>query len=152
MKPYFAIVMLLSLLSLNVHAAVHKWVDADGNVHYSDVRPDEDTQTQGVRNVTGKDQEGASPSYTPKNYAEREAEMKKAKQAKDEAAQRKAQQDAEAETKKSNCATARENVRTLEDNQYVTTYNENGERVIMNDATRAQRLEDARKAISTYCN
>ncbi len=150
MKPYFAIVI-LSLVSLHVHAGVHKWVDADGNVHYSDAPPAEVT-TQTVRNIAGKDQTETPASNSPKSVAEREAEMKKAKQAKEEAAQRKAQQDAEAETKKSNCATARQNVRTLEDNQYVTTYSESGERVVMNDATRAQQLETARKAISAYCN
>lgn len=151
MKPCFAIVI-LSLVSLNVHAELHKWVDADGNVHYSDSRPSEDTQTQGVRNVTGKDQAGASPSYTPKSYAEREAEMKKAKQTKEEAAQKKAQQDADAEARKSNCAGARESARILEESPRIATYDANGERSYIDDATRAQRLEDARKAISANCN
>lgn len=151
MKPYFAIVI-LSLVSLNVHAGVHKWVDADGNIHYSDTRPDEDTQTQEVRNVTGKDQAGSSPSYTPKSYIEREAEMKKAKQTKDEAAQKKAQQDADAEAKKSNCSAARENARVLEESPRLVTYDANGERSYLDDDARTQRLEEARKAISANCN
>ena len=151
MKPCF-VIAILSLVSLNVHADVHKWVDAAGNVHYSDVRPDEDTQTQGIRNVTGKDREGASPSFTPKSYAEREAEMKKAKQNKEEELKKKAQEEAVAETKKSNCAAARENARTLETSTNIITYADNGEITSLDNATRTQRLEDARKAISTYCN
>jgi hypothetical protein len=151
MKSYFAIVI-LSLLSLNIHAAVQKWVDADGNIHYSDTRPDEDTETKSVRTFVGKDSAGASPSYTPKTYAEREAEMKKAKQGKEEEQKKKTQQDAVAEAKKSNCAAARENARTLETGARIVTYDDKGESTYLDDDARAQRMEEARKAISANCN
>jgi flagellar motility protein MotE (MotC chaperone) len=151
MKRILAIVA-LSLLSLNAHAGLIKWVDSEGKVHYSDTAPNQDTATQAVPNFIGKDQAGTSPSYTPKSYAEREAEMKKANLIKDEAEKKKAQQKAEADTKKSNCAAARENARVLEDSPRVATYDANGERSFMDDNTRAQRLEDARKAISANCD
>lgn len=148
----FLIIVTLSLLSLNAHAGLIKWTDSDGKVHYSDTPPNQDTATKEVTNFTGKDQAGTSPGYTPKSYVEREAEMKKAKLSKDEAEQKKAQEKAAAETKKSNCAAARENARVLEDSPRVATYDANGERSFMDDSTRAQRLEEARKVISENCN
>lgn len=148
----FLVVVTLSLLSASAHAGLVKWVDSDGKVHYSDAPPTPDATTQAVPNFTGKDQGGSSPAYTPKSYAEREAEMKKAKLSKDEAEQKKAQQKAQEEAKKSNCAAARENARVLQDSPRVVTYDANGERSFMDDETRAQRLSEAQKVISENCN
>jgi hypothetical protein len=150
MRTYFALLVLI-FFSLNAHAKVQKWVDAEGNVHYSDTIPPEDTEARAVHNFTGKGQAG-TPGYTPKTVAEREAELKKNKQGKEDAAQKQAEQDKLAETKKSNCAAARENARVLEESPRIVTYDEKGERTFIDDAARAQRLEEARKVISDSCN
>lgn len=151
MKPYFAIVI-MSLLTSNAHAEMHKWIDANGNVQYSDSVPPGVTTTQTVRNVAGKGQVQAPATYSPKSYVEREAELKKTKQEKEDASQKKARQAAEADTKKQNCTMARENARTLEESARVVTYDANGERTFMDDATREQRLAEARKSITENCN
>ncbi|MBI5891412.1 MAG: DUF4124 domain-containing protein [Nitrosomonadales bacterium] len=152
MKSCFAIV-LLALVSLNARAGVHKWVDPDGTVHYSDTRPqNNDIETQAVRNVAGKDLAEAPAASSPKSLAEREAEMKKARQEKMEAAEKQQQQDAQVQAKKSNCAAARENERTLEQSPRIVTYDEKGEKTYMEDSTRAQKLEEARRIIRESCN
>jgi hypothetical protein len=150
MKPFFAIIT-LALISLNAHAGLNKWVDAEGKVHYSDTPPPEVT-TQTVRNISGKGQENAPASYSPKSYAEREAEMKKSKQAKEEALQKKAQEDAMAETKKRNCEAAHHNAKSIEDGMRIVTYDADGKQVYLDDSARAQRLEEARKAMKDNCN
>ena len=150
MKRYFTIIT-LALISFNVHAELNKWVDADGKVHYSDTPPPE-VAAKSVRTFAGKDQTEAPASYTPKSLAEREAEMKKAKQAKEDAAKSKAEEDARADAKKRNCEGARQNAKSLEEGGRIYTYDEKGERSYMDDAARAQRLEEARKAISANCN
>ena len=148
---YSFVIIALSLLSLNAYAGLNKWVDAEGKVHYSDIAPPE-VSTETVRNVAGKGQENAPASFTPKSLAEREADLKKSKQEKEDALAKKAQQDAQAEARKENCRAARENVQTLEQSPNIVTYDANGERSYMDDAARAQRLEEARKAIGTDCN
>lgn len=150
MKHYLTIITLL-LICFDAHAGLSKWVDADGKVHYSD-SPPPNVETQSVRNISGKEQADTSVKYSPKSIAEREAEYKKAKQEKEKAMQEKAQQDARAETKKRNCAAARENLRTLEASSRVVTYDAKGERTYLDDAARAQKLEEARKVISESCN
>ena len=150
MKRFFFTIA-LSMLCLNSHAALNKWVDAEGKVHYSDIPPP-DVATETVRNIAGKEQAEAPATHAPKSAAEREAEMKKTKKAQEEAAQKQAQKDAEAETRKKNCAAARENTQALEQSPRIVTYDANGDRSFMDDATRAQRLEDARKTISSDCN
>jgi hypothetical protein len=151
MRFLISTVLLLSI-SLTAHAGIKKWVDADGNVHYSDSGPEDNTQTQSVRNIAGKDQANAPSGYTPKSPAEREAEMKKARKLKDEAAQKQAEQDTRSAAKKQNCEIARQNAKTLEESPRVIKYDANGERVVMEDDARAKNLEEARKAISENCN
>jgi hypothetical protein len=151
MKSYFLIVA-LALTSLNAHAALHKWVDADGKVHYSDTVPSEATTSQTVQNVSGKGPENAPATYSPKSVAEREMAIKKSRQAKDDAAQKKAEQDSKAEAKNSNCEGARHNARIIEEGVRVVTYDANGERTFLDDDARARKLEEARQAISNNCN
>ena len=150
MKSCFALVV-LTFIGLNAHAGVNKWVDAEGKVHYSDAPPPE-VQTQTVRNISGKGQTEAPASYSPKSYSEREAEMKKSKLEKEEASKKTAQQEADAKAKQSNCEAARQNVRSLEAGGRIVTYDANGERNYMEDDARAQRLEEAQKSVSDYCN
>ena len=150
MKLWSAIIA-LSLLGLNAHAGLNKWVDAEGKVHYSDAPPPE-VKTETVRNVSGKGQTEAPASYSPKSYSEREAEMKKSKLEKEEASKKTAQQEADAKAKQTNCEAARQNVRSLEAGGRIVTYDANGERTYMEDDARTQRLEEAQGAVSKYCN
>jgi type IV secretory pathway VirB10-like protein len=150
MKRYF-LVITLAMISLNAYAGLNKWVDAEGKVHYSDTPPPE-VKTQSVRNISGKGQADAPASFAPKSLAEREAAMKKSKQAKEDDSQKKAEQENIEETKRRNCEASRQNKKTIEDGVRVTTYDEKGERTVMDDSARAQQLEEANKAISANCN
>jgi Domain of unknown function (DUF4124) len=141
----------LILFALNANAALNKWVDANGKVHYSDtVPPDVDSQT--VRSVAGSDESNAPATYTPKSYVEREAELKKENKKNADAARKQAEKDKQAETRKKNCAAAQENVRVLENSPRIATYNDKGEKTYMDDTARAQSLEDARKVVSDSCD
>jgi hypothetical protein len=150
MRHCFAVI-LLSLIGLNAHAGVNKWVDSEGKVHYSDTPPPE-VKTESVRNISGKGQEEAPATYSSKSYAEREAEMKKAKLEKEEASKKTAQQQADADAKKRNCEAARQSARSLEEGGRIYTYDESGERSYLDDAARERRLSEARKAVSDFCN
>lgn len=149
---YHLVIIALALTSLNAHAGLNKWVDANGVVHYSDTVPPGITKSETVRSMAGKGQANAPATVSPKSVAEREAELKKAKQEKEDASQKKSQKDEEAATKKNNCEAARENARALEEGGRIVTYDANGERSYLDDNARAQRLEEARKAVSANCN
>jgi len=151
MKRSFSILG-IALISLSAHAGLSKWVDAEGKVHYSDTVPPEVTQSQTVRNISGKSQGDTPTGYSPKSLAEREADLKKSKQAKAAAAEKQSQQDAQAEAKSRNCDAARQNAKAIEDGMRIVSYDTNGERIIMDDETRAKKLEEARQTISANCN
>ncbi len=151
MKRYFSVIALFAF-SLTAHAGLNKWVDADGKVHYSDAPPPENVKAESVKNIAGKGQTEAPATFSPKSIAEREAELKKSKQAKEETAAKKAQQEAETAAKKQNCTTSQQNLRTLQEASRIVTYDEKGEKTYLDDAAREQRMDEARKNISAYCN
>lgn len=151
MKHCLATVALFIFI-LNAHAAAHKWVDADGKVHYSDSIPPEVTTAETVRNISRKGEAEAPVTIPAKSIAEREAEYKKSKHEKEESSQRKTQEESRVDEKKHNCEVARQNLRTLEEGGRIVTYDANGERTYLDDSTREQRLAEAQKSVSENCN
>lgn len=153
------LLILLTLISASALAGLHKWVDADGKVHYSDQPPPANVKATTLRSTSSaKDsatESGAAASSAPaapKTIAEREAELKKAQQAKKEAADMAAQEQAEADAKKASCASARQNLRTLQEGARIMEIGANGERTYLSDEGRQQRMDKAQQDISTYCD
>lgn len=150
MKLFLFICLLFA--SLNTYAALNKWVDAEGKVHYSDSRPI-DAKVQTLRSsVAPESIAPTSSTYAPKTLAEREVEWKKSQQAKEKADKKAADDKKNNDIKQKNCVSARSNLAGLEHTQRLVTYNEKGERTYVDEAGRNQQLEEARKAISTFCN
>jgi hypothetical protein len=144
---------LLILISANAFAAVNKWVDAQGRIHYSDQPPPtSEVKAEALRSTSNTEgSAGTSAPAAPKTIAEREAELKKAQQAKQEAADKAAQKQAAEEIKKSNCAAAQQYLRSLQSGVRMMEVGPNGEQSIVTDEQRQQRLEKAQKDVSTHC-
>lgn len=151
MKNYLILVLLL--FSVDSHAALNKWVDASGKVHYSDEPPPANAkvETIHVSADTGGTSSASATSAT-KSIAEQELELKKTKQAREDKEKEAEKLKEAARTKLHNCDLARDNLRVLTDSPRIATYGDNGERSYMDDATRQQRLEEGRKLVDQYCN
>jgi len=152
------LLILLMLACANTFAAVSKWVDAQGQVHYSDQPPPPEVDAITLHPASGT--EGAagaggaaatSAPAAPKTIAEREAELKKAQQAKQAAADKAAQKQAAEDARKANCANAQENLRTLRAGIRMVEIDASGERSYMDDAQRQQRIEKAQQDITSLC-
>jgi flagellar motility protein MotE (MotC chaperone) len=153
------LLILLMLASANTFAAVSKWVDAQGRVHYSDQPPPPEVKAETLRSAS--DSEGTagisgvtatSAPAAPKTIAEREAELKKAQQAKQAAADKDVQKQAATDARKANCANAQQNLRTLQTGIRMMDVDANGERSYIDDKQRQQRIEKAQQEISNLCN
>lgn len=152
MKYFLAICLLLT--GFNTHAALHKWVDSEGKVHYSDTAAPPAVKSQKLRESVPSQSISSSNAAAPapKTEAEREADRKRAQKEKAEAEQKTAQQQEEASNKLKNCENARSNLVTLERSPRLVTYDAKGEPTYLDDNARQQRIEEANKAISNYCN
>ena len=153
--------VLLLLFSVNAFAALNKWVDADGKVHYSDQPPPVNVQAKTLRtapaqapdvgSAAAQSAKAGSAPAAAKTYVEKEAELKKAQLAKKEAADKAAQQQAAADARAANCAAAQQNLRTLQTIPRISEIDENGERVFVSDEQRQQRIEKAQQTVSSVC-
>src|SRR5450759_1019159 len=153
------LLILLMLASANTFAAISKWVDVQGRVHYSDQPPPPEAKAETLRSASDSEGTAGTSGVTatsapaaPKTIAEREAELKKAQQAKQAAADKDVQKQAATEARKANCATAQENLITLQSGVRLTEINANGERYYLDDKQRQQRIEKAQQEISNLCN
>lgn len=152
------LLILLMLSSANAFAAISKWVDAQGQVHYSDQPPPPEAKAETLRSASGNEGTAGTSGVTaasapaaPKTIAEREAELRKAQQAKQEAADKAAQKQAATDAVKANCATAQQNLRTLQAGVRMVEIDANGERSYIDDTQRQQRIEKAQQEISNLC-
>lgn len=153
------LLVLLVLISANALAALNKWVDANGKVHYSDQMPPANVKATTLRPTAFTDSPPSASgvaasgvSGAPRNIADTEAEFKNAKQAKKEAADKAAQEQAKAEASKAKCADLQQSILALESGVRLSVFAANGERTYMDDAQRQQDLAKARQAFSTHCN
>jgi hypothetical protein len=149
MKYYLA--ALLMLASMSAHAELHKWVDAQGNVHYSDAAPPADAKEQQLNLPTAP---AAAPSGAApdKSIFDRESDLEKALKAKAEADKQAQQKQQEAESRRKNCGIARENLRTLQNAPRIMTYDDQGNQVYMDDAARQRSTDEAQQAVEKYCD
>ena len=105
MNKYLLIIFML--VSPNAFSSLTKWVDANGQVHYSDVPPIPDANIKILRKTSGDtdpkstdESTASSAPATSKTIAEREVELKKEQQAKKEAADKSAKQQARSEERR----------------------------------------------------
>ena len=146
------LLFLLMLTCTNTFAAISRWVDSNGQVHYSDQIPPPDVQKKTLRTVedTQASREASSVG-APKTIAEREAELKKNEIAKKAAADKDAQKQAAAAAQKASCTSAQQNLSILNSGMRLMEADANGQIGYMDDNQRAQRIAQAQKDISANC-
>ena len=147
----YCIAVLLMLLSVSAHAELHKWVDAAGNVHYSDAVPPADAKEEQVR-IPQAPAGTSAEAPAEKSIMERDADLKKALKAKDKAAQQAELEQKNAAIRQRNCENSRNSLRALENAPRIASYDAQGNQIIIDDSTREEKIKQARKAVSDFCN
>ena len=150
MNKYLLLISLM-LASTNALAAISKWVDSNGQMHYSDTPPPPNVKKKSLRSSSEAEDSAASGVAAPKTLAEREAELKKNQKEKKEATDKAAKERANQETTKEACSTAKQNLMALQQGMRIVEIDEKGERSFIDDNQRAKRTEKAQKDISNYC-
>ncbi len=145
------LLILLALASTNAFAEINKWVDDQGQVHYSDQPPPSDAQSKTLRTTDENPDSTSGGTAENKTFVEREAELKKEKAEKQSAADKSAQKQAAEDTLKANCLSAQENLRSLQSGARIMQIDDKGERSYLNDTQLQQRIENAQQNVSKYC-
>ena len=150
------LVILMTFLSVAIAAQdLYRWVDADGNVYYSDQRPPVDAKDVsaikgGERSSADELQEGVEEADS---YAEQEAEFQERRE-ENTAAEAKAKKEADiAAQRGSNCTMARRNLEVLTNppGGRVREANAAGELIYVPEEKRQQQMVEAAEAIKEWC-
>lgn len=143
-----ALLLATLLFAIAAHGEMYKWVDPQGNVHYSDQPPP---------NVKAKPlnvqlpPSSAAPANAEKSLADQEMSFRKRRQEEQAAEKKEAQQEAQAKQKQDNCNQAQGYLRTLQAGGRIFTYDASGNRQYMDDASRQKAMEKAQKDVDQWC-
>ena len=157
----FFLVVLLCAGSAAFGQGIYSWQDAGGQVHYSDMPPP-DAKVRTVRQgpiapakpapaADGSDAAAAAPSGGPQSYAEKELAFRKRRAETAEAEEKARKTQAADEARQRECAENRAQLTALESGQRMSRFDENGERVFLDDDERSAALERTRRAVDKTC-
>jgi len=140
---------LLAAAPADVSARIYKWVDEDGNVQYTQTPPPENARQLDVKVYPGPGEAGAEED------AESDDGEQAGKEGEQPTEEQKARQEQlameQAEQKKKNCETVRNNLKLLEAGARVHTTDEDGNQVFLDDEARQQALERNREQVKEFC-
>jgi hypothetical protein len=137
------------MLSAVASAAVYKWVDAEGNVHYSDLPPSDKAQIVDIiSRPTNRERVAARVASTEQQR--QGASQDEAKQKADQATQQAVNADV-AKSRAKQCEEAKERYRIAVDSHKLYKQGKNGEREYLNDAELSQARLDARRNLEESC-
>lgn len=144
------LLIFLIVASTNACAEVNKWVDNQGQVHYSDQPPPPDVQAKTFGSASDGSGSASAVAGEP-TFVQQEAVLKRAQLAEQAAAAQTAQKQAAADALKANCEGAQQNLRSLQSGARIMDIKPSGERYYLDDSQRQQRIEKAQQDISNLC-
>jgi hypothetical protein len=151
------IAVLLLLMTGMAFGQVYKWVDTNGETHYSDRPPTGNFKSESKLRSSGVVESPAAGAAVhgatkSKSLAEQEAEFRKRQIEKEEADKKSQKKLAEAAQRHQNCEAARSYLKGLETGQRVAHVDPNtGERSYLDDKQRAAETERAKKQVASWC-
>ena len=143
---------------LATHAAVYKWVDAEGNVHFTDRKPEDEKSvelidTSDTELRASQRQEVAQRKQLLKDSESktRAAETPAAETEEQRAARRKIDKQNQ-EIRAKNCIASRENLENSIGYNRLYTTDPQGNREFLDDDEQTARAESYRKDVAKYCD
>ena len=118
------------------YAGLYKWVDDEGNVHYSQ-KPPRERQYKRLK-APATAQEGSKPLYQKNNKKSKSSDVVATQTAKNE------------KIREKKCKYAKENLETY--TVYRRLRDKDGNVRTVDDNERAKQIKDSKQAINDFCN
>lgn len=144
---FFAIqLVILSSAAGNCYAEMYKWVDADGQTHYSAKPPAGDIEVSTIKPPPKVDTERALKELEERNNRLKGFEEERNKKAEDKSMAKEDQANNQA-----NCDLAKDKLSRVINNPRVYSKDEDGNRYKVAEEERQAKIAEARTMISEYC-
>lgn len=141
-------VIISAVFSAAATASVYRWVDADGQVHYSQFKPAGVNATEQNKPNTNQ---GPNPEEAKKRLEELRAKLQENINDREKAKKEQAEAKEDKERRKENCEKAKEQLRGYENNGRVYKTLENGERYWYTEKEREGLINSAKEQVKKYC-
>lgn len=148
---------LLVLCSSLATAQILECVDAKGRKEFANQCPPGTTEARKImKSGVGTPSSGAGAAAAPapanKSLAEQEADFRKRQNERQESEAKATKDKAEAEDRRRQCEQSQTQLKALESGQRMGKFDpKTGERTILTDNERAGEIDQARKAVQTWC-
>ncbi len=153
MRAALATLTLIVMVSANGAEKLYKWVDAEGNLHFSD-RPPEDSSPAEEIEVDAEisaERQRAGQQRLMETQSAMAQRMMEERASAEEQSRMNAEQDRERFNNQVRCAEARGNLAVLQRQGPVFTVNAQGDREYVEDGDRDQRIAQFRRQVNRYC-
>ncbi|MBY0475360.1 MAG: DUF4124 domain-containing protein [Nitrosomonas sp.] len=146
----FVLTVIALLFSTSVSAQIYKWVDETGKIHYTDQPPPPGVNTQQGQqlNINTAPATGSHQGNQANNPSDARDEFEKRRKQRQE---NEAKDQAQADVNKKKCTEAQTQLRMYADSPRLTIPDGAGGMVYVDDDLRQRRIDDANKAIATFC-
>lgn len=148
---------LLVLCTSLATAQILECVDAKGRKEFANQCPPGTTEARKImKSGVGTPSTGAAAAPAPapagKSVAEQEADFRKRQNERQENEAKATKDKAEAEDRRRQCEQSQTQLKALESGQRMGRFDtKSGERTILSDSERAGEIDQARKAVQTWC-
>ena len=143
--------LLFLVLTPQSFAEIYKWVDKEGNVHYGQIPPGEDTQKIG-ESTSKQDPKTPPPSQDKTSRINQLAEeLEKDQQKATEAKTKAAEEEKRQAMKIENCKRSQTNFNTINQGGRMYEVDPSGERHYWSDSERAAKLSNAQADVDKWC-
>jgi hypothetical protein len=138
-------------------AQILECVDAKGRKEFANQCPPGTTESRkimksGVSSPSGGGSSAPAATGGQKSIAEQDAEFRKRQTERQEAESKAGKERAETDNRRAQCEQSQAQLRALEDGQrMVKTDPKTGERIFIQDDDRPREIDQARKAVQTWC-
>jgi len=140
------ILLLLLIIATPLYAAVHRWTDENGNVHYSDRAPATQKEKSEIHiNVSKPD-----PTTVERLQRQQEA-LKSNLLIRDDQNKQQLADKEEAKQQLEYCKQAKERLSILQNNSRVFAVDKEGNETFMEDSQRQEQVDKANEMIKKYC-
>jgi hypothetical protein len=148
---HWAIALIVAGSAFGAVAQTYQWKDASGRTIVSDTPPPSAARVLRSSGASANTTENSGPAPAAKTLADKEQDFRKRQQEAREKADKDRKEQAAARDREENCRLARQNLGALESQQPIATFDENGQRQLMDSDRRQQELERTRRVVSESC-
>lgn len=151
MKKNLFYVSALLIISLSVaQAGIYKWVDDNGQVHYSEKAPD---KTRAAKEIRLPRYTPSAATVSPEQRKQQRSNLLRAfdeeRKLRNEAKAKKDQQDAR---RRHNCILARDKLKNYQRATVLYDLDEKGKRIYLSDTQRSRAVANLKSRINHWCN